>query len=106
MGYSLRIVVLLFGVFTGSMFSILLMPLLGIQCDLFWSCAIQMYKFTDVYLPRGSTGKPSLSTSLTEEEQQMNKCDKLTLQLQMITNERNKLREFLANYTNNNLNNR
>ncbi|XP_057650032.1 disks large homolog 5-like [Chionomys nivalis] len=36
----------------------------------------------------------------------MNKVDELTLQLQMMTNERNELRAILANYTNNDLNNR
>nr|XP_048273165.1 protein Hook homolog 1-like [Myodes glareolus] len=53
-----------------------------------------------------STGKARTSTFLTEEEQQMNKVDELTLQLQMMTNERNELHSFLANYTNNDVNNR
>ncbi|XP_076417238.1 disks large homolog 5-like isoform X1 [Peromyscus maniculatus bairdii] len=42
---------------------------------------------------------------LTEQEQQLNQVEKLKLQLQMMTNDRNKLREFLAHY-NNELNNR
>ncbi|KAM7318262.1 hypothetical protein ACRRTK_022999 [Alexandromys fortis] len=54
----------------------------------------------------GSTGKARTSASLTEQEQQMNKVDELTLQLQMMTNERNELRAILANYTNNDMNNR
>nr|XP_042124348.1 disks large homolog 5-like isoform X4 [Peromyscus maniculatus bairdii] len=41
---------------------------------------------------------------LTEQEQQLNQVDKLKLQLQMMTNDRNELREFLAHY-NNELNN-
>ncbi|XP_076417239.1 disks large homolog 5-like isoform X2 [Peromyscus maniculatus bairdii] len=41
---------------------------------------------------------------LTEQEQQLNQVEKLKLQLQMMTNDRNKLREFLAHY-NNELNN-
>ncbi|XP_076410345.1 uncharacterized protein LOC143266758 [Peromyscus maniculatus bairdii] len=43
---------------------------------------------------------------LTEQEQQLNQMDKLTLQLQMMTNERNELLELLALYNNNELNNR
>ncbi|XP_052608937.1 disks large homolog 5-like isoform X2 [Peromyscus californicus insignis] len=54
----------------------------------------------------GTTGKASTPTSLTEQEQQMNKVDKLTRQLQMMTNERNELSIILANFTNNDLNNR
>ncbi|XP_076410545.1 disks large homolog 5-like isoform X2 [Peromyscus maniculatus bairdii] len=42
---------------------------------------------------------------LTEQEQQLNQVEKLTLQLQMMTNERNELLEFLALYNNNELNN-
>ncbi|XP_052608929.1 disks large homolog 5-like isoform X2 [Peromyscus californicus insignis] len=57
-------------------------------------------------LPFGTTGKASTPTSLTEQEQQMNKVDKLTRQLQMMTNERNELSIILANFTNNDLNNR
>ncbi|XP_059101668.1 disks large homolog 5-like isoform X2 [Peromyscus eremicus] len=53
-----------------------------------------------------TTGKASTPTFLTEQEQQMNKVDKLTLQLQMMTNERNELSIMLANFTNNDLNNR
>nr|XP_048312883.1 disks large homolog 5-like [Myodes glareolus] len=55
---------------------------------------------------RRSAGKTSTSTSATEQEQQMNKVDELTLQLQMMTNERDELRAILANYTNNDVNNR
>ena len=36
----------------------------------------------------------------------MKKVDELTLQLQNMTNERNELRAILANYTNNDVNNR
>ena len=36
----------------------------------------------------------------------MNKVDELTLQLQMMTNERNELHAVLANYNNNDVNNR
>ncbi|XP_076410532.1 disks large homolog 5-like [Peromyscus maniculatus bairdii] len=43
---------------------------------------------------------------LTEQEKQLNQVDKLTLQLQMMTNERNELLELLALYNNNELNNR
>ncbi|XP_076410372.1 disks large homolog 5-like [Peromyscus maniculatus bairdii] len=43
---------------------------------------------------------------LTEQEQQVNQVDKLIFQLQMMTNERNELLEFLALYNNNELNNR
>ncbi|XP_076410426.1 disks large homolog 5-like isoform X3 [Peromyscus maniculatus bairdii] len=53
-----------------------------------------------------TTGKASTPTSLTEQEQQMNKVDRLTRQLQMMTNERNELSIILANFTNNDLNNR
>ncbi|XP_076410782.1 uncharacterized protein LOC121823686 [Peromyscus maniculatus bairdii] len=42
---------------------------------------------------------------LTEQEQQLNLVDKLTLQLQMMTNERNELLKFLALYNSNELNN-
>ncbi|XP_076410442.1 uncharacterized protein LOC143269255 isoform X6 [Peromyscus maniculatus bairdii] len=56
-------------------------------------------------LPFGTTGKASTPTSLTEQEQQMNKVDRLTRQLQMMTNERNELSIILANFTNNDLNN-
>nr|XP_042126125.1 disks large homolog 5-like isoform X2 [Peromyscus maniculatus bairdii] len=41
---------------------------------------------------------------LTEQEQQLNQVEKLKLQLQMMNNDRNELREFLAHY-NNELNN-
>ncbi|OBS71699.1 hypothetical protein A6R68_13724, partial [Neotoma lepida] len=55
----------------------------------------------------GSTGKASSTLFfLTEQEQQLNKVDKLTLQLQMMTNERNELRAILSHYTNNDLNNK
>ncbi|XP_052608860.1 disks large homolog 5-like [Peromyscus californicus insignis] len=54
---------------------------------------------------KGTTGKASTPTSLTEQEQQMNKVDKLTLQLQIMTNERNELSIILAKFTNNDLNN-
>nr|XP_042124334.1 putative golgin subfamily A member 6-like protein 3 isoform X2 [Peromyscus maniculatus bairdii] len=37
---------------------------------------------------------------LTEQEQQMKQVEKLKLQLQMMTNDRNELREFLAHYNN------
>ncbi|KAK7796129.1 hypothetical protein U0070_020281, partial [Myodes glareolus] len=53
----------------------------------------------------GSTGKTSTPTSVTYQEQQMNKVDTLTLQLQMMTQERNELRGILANSTNKDLNN-
>ncbi|XP_076410392.1 disks large homolog 5-like isoform X2 [Peromyscus maniculatus bairdii] len=55
---------------------------------------------------RRTTRKASTPTSLTEQEQQMNKVDRLTCQLQMMTNERNELSIILANFTNNDLNNR
>ncbi|XP_076410626.1 disks large homolog 5-like [Peromyscus maniculatus bairdii] len=42
---------------------------------------------------------------VTEQEQQLNQVEKLTLQLQMMTKERNELLEFLALYNNNELNN-
>ncbi|XP_076416801.1 disks large homolog 5-like [Peromyscus maniculatus bairdii] len=42
---------------------------------------------------------------LTEQEQQLNQVEKLKLHLQMMTNDRNELREFLAHYSNE-LNNR
>nr|XP_042126146.1 uncharacterized protein LOC121826359 [Peromyscus maniculatus bairdii] len=42
---------------------------------------------------------------LTEQEHQLNQVEKLKLQLQMMNNDRNELREFLAHY-NNELNNR
>nr|XP_042124351.1 uncharacterized protein LOC121825460 [Peromyscus maniculatus bairdii] len=42
---------------------------------------------------------------LTEQEQQLNQVEKLELQLQMMMNDRNELREFLSHY-NNELNNR
>ncbi|XP_076416797.1 uncharacterized protein LOC121825460 isoform X2 [Peromyscus maniculatus bairdii] len=41
---------------------------------------------------------------LTEQEQQLNQVEKLELQLQMMMNDRNELREFLSHY-NNELNN-
>ena len=88
------------------MHSLFLRPLLRTQPGLSWAFTIQLYKFTDVYLPAGSTGTAQTSTSLTEKEQQMNKIHELTLQLQMMTNERNELRAILANYTNNDVNNR
>ncbi|KAK7797620.1 hypothetical protein U0070_020061 [Myodes glareolus] len=56
-------------------------------------------------LVRG-TRKTSTPTSVTEQEQQMNEVDTLTLQPQMMTQERNELRGILANYTNKDLNNR
>ncbi|XP_076410474.1 disks large homolog 5-like isoform X1 [Peromyscus maniculatus bairdii] len=55
----------------------------------------------------GTTRKASSTPFfLTEQEQQLNQVDKLTLQLQMLTNERNELLELLARYNNNELNNR
>ncbi|XP_076410589.1 disks large homolog 5-like isoform X2 [Peromyscus maniculatus bairdii] len=55
-----------------------------------------------------STTRKASSTPffLTEQEQQLNQVDKLTLQLQMMTKERNELLEFLTLYNNNELNNR
>ncbi|XP_041533628.1 disks large homolog 5-like [Microtus oregoni] len=53
-----------------------------------------------------STGKTSTPNSVTGQEQRMNKVATLTLQLQMMTQERNELRGILANYTNKDLNNR
>ncbi|XP_028717951.2 disks large homolog 5-like isoform X3 [Peromyscus leucopus] len=106
MSPNLRTAVLLFGSSLGSMHSLFLRPLLGTQHDLSWPCAIQPYKFTYVHLYTGTTGKASTPTSLTEQEQQMNKVDRLTRQLQMMTNERNELSIMLANFTNNDLNNR
>ncbi|XP_040598226.1 disks large homolog 5-like isoform X1 [Mesocricetus auratus] len=53
-----------------------------------------------------TTGKTSTPTSPTEQEQQMNMLDKLTHQLEMMTNERNELQGILASYTNKDLNNR
>ncbi|XP_076410536.1 disks large homolog 5-like [Peromyscus maniculatus bairdii] len=55
----------------------------------------------------GTTRKASSTPFfLTEQEKQLNQVDKLTLQLQMMTNERNELLELLALYNNNELNNR
>nr|XP_042126266.1 uncharacterized protein LOC121826499 isoform X2 [Peromyscus maniculatus bairdii] len=53
------------------------------------------------------TARKAISTPffLTEQEQQLNQVEKLKLQLQMMTNDRNELCEFLAHY-NNELNNR
>ena len=81
-------------------------PLLRTQHDLSGSCAILLHKFTNIYLPAGSTGKTPTPNSATGQEQQMNKVATLTLQLQMMTQERNELRGILANYTNKDLNNR
>nr|XP_042119190.1 zinc finger protein 560-like isoform X2 [Peromyscus maniculatus bairdii] len=54
----------------------------------------------------GTTRKASSTPFfLTEQEQQLNLVDKLTLQLQMMTNERNELLKFLALYNSNELNN-
>nr|XP_048291316.1 disks large homolog 5-like [Myodes glareolus] len=55
---------------------------------------------------RRSTGKTSNPNSVTGQEHQMNNVDTLTLQLQMMTQERNEFRGILANYTNKDLNNR
>ncbi|XP_059108419.1 putative leucine-rich repeat-containing protein DDB_G0290503 [Peromyscus eremicus] len=80
---------------------------LGTPHDLSWPYAIHLDKFTCVYVPTGTTRKASSPPFfLTEQEQQLNQVDKLTLQLQMMTNERNELLELLALYNNNELNNR
>ncbi|XP_076416455.1 disks large homolog 5-like [Peromyscus maniculatus bairdii] len=64
-----------------------------------------MPKITCVYVPTGAARKASSTTFyLIEQEQQLNQVEKLKLQLQMMTNDRNELREFLAHY-NNELNN-
>nr|XP_048275565.1 disks large homolog 5-like [Myodes glareolus] len=55
---------------------------------------------------RRGTRKTSTPTSVTGQEQQMNKVDTLTLQFQMKTQKRNELHGILANYTNKDLNNR
>ncbi|XP_052608939.1 uncharacterized protein LOC128119611 isoform X2 [Peromyscus californicus insignis] len=80
---------------------------LGTPHDLSWPYAIHLDKFTCVYVPTGTTRKASSTPFfLTEQEQQLNQVDKLTLQLQMMTNERNELLELLALYNNNESNNR
>ncbi|XP_059130495.1 disks large homolog 5-like isoform X2 [Peromyscus eremicus] len=55
----------------------------------------------------GTTGEaPSQLSTFIEQEQEMKKIEKLTIQLQNMTCERNELRRILANYTNKDLNNR
>nr|XP_042136295.1 uncharacterized protein LOC121820876 isoform X4 [Peromyscus maniculatus bairdii] len=65
--------------------------------------------------PKGGRRKKAFSLHVTHQEingpgesaeQQVNQVDKLIFQLQMMTNERNELLEFLALYNNNELNNR
>ncbi|XP_076416498.1 disks large homolog 5-like [Peromyscus maniculatus bairdii] len=53
---------------------------------------------------RAARKASSTTFYLIEQEQQLNQVEKLKLQLQMMTNDRNELREFLAHY-NNELNN-
>ncbi|XP_040608715.1 disks large homolog 5-like [Mesocricetus auratus] len=54
-----------------------------------------------------TSGKASSTPSfLTEKEQQLNKMEKLTLQLKMMTYERDELSVILAHYTSNDCNNR
>ncbi|XP_059104748.1 disks large homolog 5-like isoform X2 [Peromyscus eremicus] len=57
------------------------------------------------HTPRTARKASSTPFFLTEQEQQLNQVEKLKLQLQMMTNDRNELSEFLAHY-NNELNNR
>nr|XP_042126192.1 outer spore wall assembly protein SHE10-like [Peromyscus maniculatus bairdii] len=72
---------------------------------IFLAYAIHLYKYTCAYVPTGTVRKASSTPFfLTEQEQQLNQVEKLKLQLQMMTNDRKKLREFLAHY-NNELNN-
>ncbi|XP_076410477.1 disks large homolog 5-like [Peromyscus maniculatus bairdii] len=83
-----------------------LRPPLGTPHDLLALChsSVQIHC---VYVPTGTTRKASSTPFfLTKQEQQLNQVDKLTLQLQMLTNERNELLELLALYNNNELNNR
>nr|XP_042126006.1 uncharacterized protein LOC121820881 isoform X3 [Peromyscus maniculatus bairdii] len=73
---------------------------------IFLAYAIYLYKFTCVCIPTGTARKASPTPFfLTEQEHQLNHVEKLKLQLQMMTNDRNELREYLAHY-NNELNNR
>nr|XP_042126005.1 zinc finger protein 853-like isoform X2 [Peromyscus maniculatus bairdii] len=72
---------------------------------IFLAYAIYLYKFTCVCIPTGTARKASPTPFfLTEQEHQLNHVEKLKLQLQMMTNDRNELREYLAHY-NNELNN-
>ncbi|XP_052608926.1 disks large homolog 5-like [Peromyscus californicus insignis] len=104
---SLKIAALNFGASLGPMHFLFLRPPLGTPHDLSWLSAIHLDKYSCVYVPTGTTRKASSTPFfLTEQEQQLNQVDKLTLQLQMMTNERNELLEFLALYNNNELNNR
>ena len=66
-----------------------------------------LYKFTSIDLPTGSVGKVSSQPSnINEEEQRMKTLDKLKRDLQKMKNERDELRENLAHYTNQDLNDR
>ncbi|XP_075831316.1 disks large homolog 5-like [Microtus pennsylvanicus] len=56
--------------------------------------------------PARSAGQTSTPNSVTGQEQRLNTVATLTLQLQMMTQERDELRGILANYTNKDLNNR
>ncbi|XP_076416800.1 disks large homolog 5-like [Peromyscus maniculatus bairdii] len=55
--------------------------------------------------PRTARKASSTPFFLTEQQQHLNQVEKLKLQLQMMTNDRNELHEFLAHYKNNELNN-
>ncbi|OBS67244.1 hypothetical protein A6R68_04215, partial [Neotoma lepida] len=72
-----------------------------------WPYAIQVYKFTHLYLPAGTTGEAPIQLStFTEHEQQMTKLEKLTIQQESITYGGIELCKILANYTNKDLQNR
>lgn len=103
-GPSLRKAALLFGDFTGSL-AFYFLQAFGAEHALPWPYAIQLYKFSCVYLPIGTIGKaPFQLSTFTEQDQEMNKVEKLTIQLQVMTCERNELRGTLVHCTNNDLN--
>lgn len=75
----------------------------GLSCH----CAIHLSKFTCGYLPTGSFGKESSHCSkINELEQPMMKLEKMIIQLQRMTCERDELHAILANFTDKDLNNR
>ncbi|XP_040584756.1 disks large homolog 5-like [Mesocricetus auratus] len=77
----------------------------GMQADMVLEKVLNVEE--ELYLdPKGSTGKASTPASPTVQEQQMNTLDKLTHELQMMTNERNELQGILTIYTDKDLNNR
>lgn len=100
--------------FFGGLFLVNLVPShfpesvyhVGTLHGLFCPCAIQPCMFTCICLPTDSTMNGSSELSISEQEKQMKMLEKLVIQVQKMTCERDELRGILAIYTDKDLNNR